>query len=1198
MSKHIAMLTLLFCAATNFGFAQTNSIIQAESGTLLGSAKFYDDPAAANGKGVAYISSIDAGFKLESTPKANSVTIKYASELSGKLSFFVNGNDMGDINFTGNGTWVGNYVTESINVNIPQGATFEIKFQDSDAAMNIDQLTFTSEETPTETCSDGILNNGEIMIDCGGSNCIPCSPPADKNPVIANANNPQKGIILVGGEDAEKEGFSLYTFDNDNDNLPFSDCYTNCESNWPPVIVDKPEDLIIANQVSANFTKAFGLSARCDGKLQVTYDKKPLYYYALDNNAGEVKGDGSNGVWHLAIKENSVQPTCNDGLLNNGELEIDCGGPNCSPCGNLIIDKGTCGDYGLTITESGQGILFYKEALGNVSYMCTGPDFNGCAAPSRLANGYYQRDINVTIGTNYEFAIQGASNITFKVKAGDNRCYFVPTCTDGVKNAGETGVDCGGPLCDVCPTCDDNIQNGDEEGVDCGGSNCSIKCDEVCNGTPNPNAKVSKTNETLDGKNDGTVKFTFDNVTGRDDLEFSLDNGATYPFSSLDNAGSLIIKNQKPGTYKAWVRWGNNDCPIDLGQISIAEGGPAPSCSDGIRNQGEERVDCGGPNCSPCTGSPCGDIPLVDYERKGLPTPIVGIKARNSGFAFDLSEDLKKISVTYGTAIGVQSGGNPEFEFSCSCNQVEFQTVKVGDGATVPQACQDAGNFFYFFRYKKIGYMTDDPGDQYVYSALFNTEEPRINPDTRPTISSSGANWMRFRHPHAYDGITEAIFDAVGNGDQLRHLDRYVTEFRDGPDQFIIDPKITNGGSGTSHPHTGPAASVIRIDAMDKGTSPATEYALQRNKDMGGDFNYGQCVNFEITAVAGGSGAQTYNTLQHYFMGVGLDSYGDPRLASAGRASTIMTLPSQKTANYTDITRADQFTQAQQTLHYELERDAIFTQHLITLTDENDVDDFLEGHHIFHGVINRADAPEYRQYAIQLGEKKIGSKACADCHFRDGRGPEVIQTKNGPRVPPAVFGTGILQYIVGAEAKLTWTGNVATVEQQVKNALINDHGILNPDSDIPAKDLKQLIAYTEFLTVPSRSPAAYDTPGVASGEKSFNSIGCVNCHSPTQKTSSSAPEEFRNLIIRPYTDMKLHKVTGQSFRTPPLWGLGRNIKLLKDNSLPLLLMHDGRAKTLDGAIQAHGGEASASRSAYEKLSATEKANLIKFLETL
>ncbi|MFK7781718.1 ASPIC/UnbV domain-containing protein, partial [Psychroserpens sp.] len=52
-----------------------------------------------------------------------------------------------------------------------------------------------------------------------------------------------------------------------------------------------------------------------------------------------------------------------------------------------------------------------------------------------------------------------------------------PTCTDGIQNGDETGVDCGGSCPDACPepTCFDGIQNGDETGIDCGGS-----CPDVC----------------------------------------------------------------------------------------------------------------------------------------------------------------------------------------------------------------------------------------------------------------------------------------------------------------------------------------------------------------------------------------------------------------------------------------------------------------------------------------------------------------------------------------------------------------------------------------------------------------------------------------------------------------------------------------------------------------------------------------------
>ncbi|MDQ3015184.1 MAG: hypothetical protein M3R25_00440, partial [Bacteroidota bacterium] len=75
------------------------------------------------------------------------------------------------------------------------------------------------------------------------------------------------------------------------------------------------------------------------------------------------------------------------------------------------------------------------------------------------------------------------------------------TCSDGLLNGDETGIDCGGTLCQPCPeipgcmnplaynynpaatvdngsceTCTDGIMNGDETGMDCGGSTCAASC--------------------------------------------------------------------------------------------------------------------------------------------------------------------------------------------------------------------------------------------------------------------------------------------------------------------------------------------------------------------------------------------------------------------------------------------------------------------------------------------------------------------------------------------------------------------------------------------------------------------------------------------------------------------------------------------------------------------------------------------------
>lgn len=132
--------------------------------------------------------------------------------------------------------------------------------------------------------------------------------------------------------------------------------------------------------------------------------------------------------------DNKIPDNCYDGILNNGEELVDCGGaicPACDPC------------------ENGQ----YDVLLGEQWVDCGGecepcdPNFNGMLDPGETGV-----DCGGTTG----------------VACGE-------LCGDGLLNGLEEGVDCGGPDCEVCPTCDDGLMNGDEIGIDCGGM--VMQCD-------------------------------------------------------------------------------------------------------------------------------------------------------------------------------------------------------------------------------------------------------------------------------------------------------------------------------------------------------------------------------------------------------------------------------------------------------------------------------------------------------------------------------------------------------------------------------------------------------------------------------------------------------------------------------------------------------------------------------------------------
>ncbi len=61
-------------------------------------------------------------------------------------------------------------------------------------------------------------------------------------------------------------------------------------------------------------------------------------------------------------------------------------------------------------------------------------------------------------------------------------CAPAASCTDGVKNGTETGVDCGGscPACAPAASCTDGVKNGTETGVDCGGSCAACSTSTSC----------------------------------------------------------------------------------------------------------------------------------------------------------------------------------------------------------------------------------------------------------------------------------------------------------------------------------------------------------------------------------------------------------------------------------------------------------------------------------------------------------------------------------------------------------------------------------------------------------------------------------------------------------------------------------------------------------------------------------------------
>jgi predicted lipoprotein with Yx(FWY)xxD motif len=84
------------------------------------------------------------------------------------------------------------------------------------------------------------------------------------------------GQILFDGR-----GFALYAFTHDRRNR--STCSGACAKAWPPFLVDR------APAAAAGARRPLlGTTRRADGRLQVTYAGRPLYYYIGDTKPGQI----------------------------------------------------------------------------------------------------------------------------------------------------------------------------------------------------------------------------------------------------------------------------------------------------------------------------------------------------------------------------------------------------------------------------------------------------------------------------------------------------------------------------------------------------------------------------------------------------------------------------------------------------------------------------------------------------------------------------------------------------------------------------------------------------------------------------------------------------------------------------------------------------------------------------------------------
>jgi hypothetical protein len=286
-------------------------------------------------------------------------------------------------------------------------------------------------------------------------------------------------------------------------------------------------------------------------------------------------------------EEGLCQPaTCADGVANQGESAVDCGGPCTTRCaaGEACTESEDC-------TE---GFFCPQETRRCTANSCRDSVLNGDEASTDCGGACP----GCPPGTPCSVALDCESGIC----GGDDVCTAA-SCTDDVQNQRETAPDCGG-ACSGCatgqpcasaadcqsgvcaggdsclgaerccqgPSCSDGVRNGDEPVVDCGNAACGpCAIDHTCTLAAQCASGFCtdgfcRAGPCADGVRNGS--------------ETDIDCGGFDPACQRCAADDTCARNE--------------DCTS-----GSCIGGSCSSCGDGSRNGDESDVDCGG-SCGPC----------------------------------------------------------------------------------------------------------------------------------------------------------------------------------------------------------------------------------------------------------------------------------------------------------------------------------------------------------------------------------------------------------------------------------------------------------------------------------------------------------------------------------------------------------------------------------------------------------------------
>ena len=150
------------------------------------------------------------------------------------------------------------------------------------------------------------------------------------------------------------------------------------------------------------------------------------------------------------------------------------------------------------------------------------------------------------------------------------------------------------------------------------------------------------------------------------------------------------------------------------------------------------------------------------------------------------------------------------------------------------------------------------------------------------------------------------------------------------------------------------------------------------------------------------------------------------------------------------------------------------------------------------------------------------------------------------------------------------------------------HGAKPGDTEIVAEQIDLIMAYLKSLPAPGAAPDAR-------GAALFAQTGCTACHAALRTAFGEPVPAFTDLLLHDMgpglNDGIREGAAAPGFwRTAPLWGLRQ--------TLASGLLHDGRARGVEDAIEWHEGEAAGAHAHFDALTVADKTALIAYVNGL